>query len=322
MPRKVYALLVVVGIVVALAPLAVLYLLPTITPQKGDGRRFYEENIIGVRFYPEDYFVRVSEREFVVTKPLSWAEHTFLTWNGYGDFKFTFPAYEPSESVFMTYLQYGFNCSAVREFYKRWLTDLYYEFYDFLLEDDCYRLRKFTFDLESRSWYASLTLLGYFKRLYMEKLREPYYVWILVRFDPDAMRVKIYNAVNQEELDELRSDVKKAVREHPRVAVAIITHYPIWYGFFEEARRNGTYIVALYARDAKDVDWSVCQRIMSEIFSAIHGKLKDIQFFYAVWVLLDRGRIVAVYSDSCSGVRGVDAPCIEVPELFDPTSFR
>jgi len=151
MARKLYAILAVVGVAVALLPLAALYLLPMLTPKQGGGRAVYEEAIIGVRFNPEDYFVRVSQREFVVTEPLSWAAHTYLTWNGYGDFKFTFPAYEPQPSVFMTYLEYGMNCSAVRGFYGRWLSDLFYEFYDFLLEDDCYRLRKFFFNTESRS---------------------------------------------------------------------------------------------------------------------------------------------------------------------------
>jgi|GEM_PF-5289418 len=60
----------------------------------------------------------------------------------------------------------------------------------------------------------------------MEGIKEPYYVWILVCFDPDAMRVKFYNAANQEEPEELRGDLRKIVWKHPRVVVGIITHYP------------------------------------------------------------------------------------------------
>ena len=320
MARKAYALLAVVGIVVSLSPLVTMYLVHLL--QRGERRVVYEETIVGVRFKPEDYFDRVSQREFVVTRPLSWAAHTYLTWNGYGDFDYTFPAYEPDFALLSLYLRY-MSCDALREHpvYKELLSDLFYEAHDFLIENDCHRLRKFLFDTESASWYAALTLVGYFNRLYMEGIREPYYVWILVRFDPDAMRVKFYNAASARELGELKRDLRRVVAEHPRVAVGIITHYPIWYKLFEELSKNGTYIVALYARDRSGVEWPLDQRIKSEIFSAVHESLRDLEFMYAIWVLLEGGEISTAYIEYCDFIRKGNIPCTERPEYFYPQSF-
>jgi len=135
------------------------------------------------------------------------------------------------------------------------------------------------------------------------------------------MRVKFYNAANQEEPEELRGDLRKIVWKHPRVVVGIITHYPIWYRFFEEVKRNGTYLVALYARDAS-IDPSWRQQIMSEVFSAIHRNLRDLNFMYAIWILLERGRIVTAYLDYCSRLLRGNIPCTENYEYFDPASFN
>jgi len=92
----------------------------------GREETYPEEMLIGVRFNPEDYYVKVSAREYIVPKPLSWAEHTWLTWKGYGSFYYTFPAYEPDELMFMFYVSRSMNCTVVREHYKQELEDILY----------------------------------------------------------------------------------------------------------------------------------------------------------------------------------------------------
>ena len=330
MGRRAYAVLAVAGVLVALLPLAAPYLLGMVAGRQRDTRAVYEENVVGVRYYPEEYFARLSPREFAVLKPLSWSEHTFLTWNGYGDFKFTFPGYDPEIQVFHLYIYFVMNCTKVREFYDSYrrrvygeISDLVYDRYRFLLEDNCYRFMKFLYDREGRSWYASLTMVGYFRRLYMEGVKPPYYVWALVRFDQDAMRVKFYNVANDAELFELMRDLTDITEpgRYPKVLVAVIQIYPVWYRLFEEALRNGTYVVALYAIEHRDVDYYVQRNLERAVLSAVHEFLAG-PLPYNMWVLLEGGELAGIYSDECGFLLDEGLPCRERDEYFDPAEFR
>ena len=316
MSKKVYALLAIAGIMVALAPVIYYYLVSTRIPLLPQQREVIsEELLVGRRYEPEKYFAELSAREYLAPQPLSWSEHTFLTWKGYGDFSFTFPAPKPDYKMFLIYLGSNFNCTVVREFYKS-------DFYDFLIENNCYRLRKFVFDTETRSWYATLTLVGHFRDRYMGRIKPPYYVWALVRFDRDGMRVKFYNAANLDELEELKRDIRGIIESHPSVAVAVIWRYIVWYGFFEEASRNGTYIVALYGIDYRDISYNFKESIEIEALSAISESVSKGGLTGNMFIIIEGGEIVDIYSDNCNFITMAKVvTCKEKYEYFSSAAF-
>ena len=222
--RKAVLVVLVLGLVVSLTPLAIFLTYNAVQrsqpPLMETIKSKYVSNI-------HSHYVKLSEREYLIVEPLSWAEHTWATIERYGNFIYTFPSElygidpEYLEDLISTVLLGESWCKFLQEDYKLFINTS--SRYRFLLSDNCYWLKKLATS-EEKSWYASLTLIEHFKKEFMREARLSqccYWVWFIAYLRSDGLYVKFYNPADLDENKMMVEDIRKIVSENPILYVKL-----------------------------------------------------------------------------------------------------
>ena len=254
-----------------------------------------------------EHYKEISPREYVITKPLTWHEATLAVWEGKGSFEYAFAAYEPSKQLLFDYVyKAGGSCQRLRKIYSSYLNMPYPTKYTAYLRNNCSFLKLVYFS-STPSWYASLNLIGYFKKLYFKQVHpKQYWLFILVFNASDGMHVKIYNVVNKEDLNELVNDIKLLKATHPTLLIKVFGGKFSWYGRYLQIIESKTPFLLMYDDDYNTFNSSLTEtnNVFSKIFGGIDPRLSDPEIGQQIIIddgeiLLKNGKATAFYGVSC-----------------------
>lgn len=291
--KKTYAVVAAVALILSLIPIVALLFLDM-------ARRSQPSLVDQVKSkYVTDihsHYIKLSNREYLVVEPLSWVEHTWATLDGYGSFIYTFPvSLHGSELIIKSMIGdiYVFGdsiCETLREKNQLFLNSRPYKL---LLRDDCYWLKKLAFDT-SKSWYATLALIGHFKNRYLAETRLPknYWVWFIAHRRSDGLYVKFYNALDYAGRKEIMEDIRRIINESDILFVKPID-YPLsdWVERGIELEEKGIPFLIIYA-DALEVDVKELGRYGAELVAKTRYEIT----FEVDWRLAHLLGVVDTYS--------------------------
>lgn len=316
--RKAYLALFALAVVVAaVAPLAAIYL----------SKLLHEEPVVSeiIERSAVEKLVTVSNREYVLNKPLTWIE-SIMAAGGDVTF-FTLQPLTLSSTLIPRLAMAGHsamyelglsNCTEIKAYIEAAEPVVVGIFSRederrFLLDNECRWLK--TISSTEESWYASIAIAAVAKSKYLKSLpKDLYYMAYSLTVvevgegGVERIRIRFYNVYNPAEREELKTELKRLASG--RILFIYDQLQVFWHDLFNAMVSEGADIVILRYEDAKlpqseegVIDLTPRIAIHEDVLSSISDVIPPSVMFdfiaHGVGVYYVGGRVVKLYTHSC-----------------------
>lgn len=264
---------------------------------------------------PTEFVRRVSDNRFIVVKPPSWKEvfelarrgkasYNYITFYSTSDIRWLYIMYTSSESEN--------PCEDLLKFYGKGVR---WDWYGFLLKDNCKWLKTFLFNT-SRTWYLAYSFLKPLEKWRLRTYGGDVYLWTLIYMTNEGLVIEFYNALDQEQYQAIEKKLAELISKHRKFVLLFEWHIKTWWyethTFLE--KNNIPYAVLLFSGvKGENVAYWETRSARASIFKkvifrdkmlvdpALHPDLDPTKFIN--WVAYINGEPVAVSKGSVDGCR-------------------